>query len=441
MGSIVVSGLGKAYRQYASRWARLAEWLLPGVGQRHKLKWVLRDIDFSIKPGESVGLIGVNGAGKSTLLKLITGTAQPTTGSVFLQGRVAALLELGMGFHPDFTGRQNALMSGQLLGMKVEEVQALMPDIEAFAEIGEHIDQPVRVYSSGMQVRLAFAVATCVRPDILIVDEALAVGDVFFQQKCFARIESFVKAGTTLLFVSHSAGTVLNICDRCIFLRGGAVAFDGAPADALDLYQAELLTRLDQAPDAIRVQHAAAPAPLAAPEAAPEADTAPAEPATLRTPLTGKTGSIATAAADCVGVRLFDAQGNERTTLLADQQATLQIDYLLHQDVADPHVGFKIRNRYGVVLFETNSYCMRRAPGPVAAGSVLSARFSLPLSLFPDEYTITVGLGAGGHGEGSFDNVLNYLHEVHSFTVAPNPDAIVWSGLVNLHPQLQFSTR
>jgi lipopolysaccharide transport system ATP-binding protein len=431
MGAITVSRLGKAYRQYSSRWARLAEWLLPGGRARHKLNWVLRDIDFSIAPGESVGLIGVNGAGKSTLLKLITGTTQATTGSVALQGRVAALLELGMGFHPDFTGRQNAVMSGQLLGMTVAEVQALMPEIEAFAEIGEHIDQPVRVYSSGMQVRLAFAVATCVRPDILVVDEALAVGDVFFQQKCFARIESFVKAGTTLLFVSHSAGTVLNICDRCIFLRGGAVAFDGAPADALDLYQADLLTRLDLAPDQLRVQHAA-PAP---------ADASPAPLHTpLRTPLSGKTGSIATGAADCVGVRLFDVRGSERTTLPADQQITLQIDYLLHQDVADPHVGFKIRNRYGVVLFETNSYCMRRPHGPVAAGSVLSARFSLPLALFPDEYTITVGLGAGGHGAGSFDKVLNYLHEVHSFTVAPNPDAIVWSGLVNLHPQLQFST-
>jgi lipopolysaccharide transport system ATP-binding protein len=439
MGSIVVSGLGKAYRQYSSRWARLAEWLVPGVRPRHKLKWVLRDIDFAIAPGESVGLIGVNGAGKSTLLKLITGTAQPTAGSVSLQGRVAALLELGMGFHPDFTGRQNAIMAGQLLGMAVEEVQALMPEIEAFAEIGEHLDQPVRVYSSGMQVRLAFAVATCVRPDILIVDEALAVGDVFFQQKCFARIDRFVKAGTTLLFVSHSAGTILNICDRCIFLRGGAVAFDGAPADALDLYQAELLSRLDQAPDAIRVQLAPAAAPAEAAAVVTEAPAA--APSAGLAPLSGKTGSIATAAADCVGVRLFDAQGGERSTLLADQQATLQIDYLLHQDVADPHVGFKIRNRYGVVLFETNSYCMRRAPGPVAAGAVLSARFSLPLSLFPDEYTITVGLGAGGHGEGSFDNVLNYLHEVHSFTVAPNPDAIVWSGLVNLHPQLQFSTR
>ena len=424
MGAIVVNNPGKPYKQYPTRWSRLAEWLLPWPGPRHSLKWVLSDIQFEIKPGEAVGLIGVNGAGKSTLLKLITGTAQPTTGTIWTQGRVAALLELGMGFHPDFTGRQNVLIAGQLLGLSVEEITALMPAILEFAEIGEYIDQQVRVYSSGMQMRLAFAVATCVRPDILIVDEALAVGDVFFQQKCFARIESFTKAGTTLLFVSHSAGTILNICDRCIFLKGGRVAFDGDPADALDLYQAELLGRLDQAPDQIRIQGASA-APLPVEHKA----------------LAGKTGSITTASADCVGVRLLDQHGNERTSLLADQHATLQIDYLLHEDVADPHVGFKIRNRFGAVLFETNSYCMKKPPGPVAAGTVLTASFALPLSLFPDEYTVTVGLGAGGHGEGAFEKVLNYLHEVHSFVVVPNPNSITWSGLVNLQPQLQFSIR
>jgi len=424
MGAIVAQGLGKAYKQYRSRWARVADWVLPGE-PRHALKWVLQDISFAIRPGEAVGLIGVNGAGKSTLLKLITGTTQPTCGAVGLEGRVAALLELGMGFHPDFTGRQNAVLAGQLLGLTVEEIEARMADILEFADIGDYIDQPVRVYSSGMQVRLAFSVATCVRPDILIVDEALAVGDVFFQQKCYARIERFIQAGTTLLFVSHSAGTILNICDRCIFLRGGRIAFDGAPADALDLYQAELLGRADQAPDAIRIQ--------TAPVQAVERERMSA--------LAGKTGSITTKAADCVGVRLLDRHGHERTTLVADEPATLQIDYLLHEDVADPHVGFKIRNRFGAVLFETNSYCMRRAPGPAAAGAVLSASFSLNLNLFPDEYTLTVGLGAGGHGEGSFEKVLNYLHEVHSFVVAPNPASITWGGLVNLHPQLQFSVR
>ncbi len=425
MGSITVRQLGKAYKQYPKRWSRLGEWLLPLLGPRHSLKWVLQDIDFHIEAGESVGLIGVNGAGKSTLLKLITGTTQPSIGTITSQGRIAALLELGMGFHPDFTGRQNVLIAGQLLGLTIEEITALMPQILEFAEIGDYIDQQVRVYSSGMQMRLAFSVATCVRPDILIVDEALAVGDVFFQQKCFGRIESFTKAGTTLLFVSHSAGTILNICDRCIFLRGGRVAFDGAPADALDLYQADLLGRLDQAPDKLQVRPASAPV----------------IPREQLVALTGKTGSITTPSADCVGVRLLDADGSERTTLVADRAVTLQIDYLFHEDASDPHVGFKIRNRFGAVLFETNSYCMGQGFGPAHAGTVLTASFALPLTLFPDEYTITVGLGNGGHGEGAFENVLNYLHEALAFVVAPNPDAIVWSGLVNLQPQLQFSTR
>ncbi|MES3023509.1 MAG: ATP-binding cassette domain-containing protein, partial [Pseudomonadota bacterium] len=177
MGAIHVSGLGKAYKQYRSQAARVAEWVLPFAGPRHKLKWVLRDINFQVAAGESVGLIGINGAGKSTLLKLITGTTQPTTGSVATSGQVAALLELGMGFHPDFSGRQNVLMAGQLLGLSNPDIASLMPHIEAFADIGDYLDQPVRVYSSGMQMRLAFSVATARRPDVLIVDEALSVGD------------------------------------------------------------------------------------------------------------------------------------------------------------------------------------------------------------------------------------------------------------------------
>ena len=188
MGTIHVSSLGKAYKQYRTRWSRLAEWVLPFLGLRHTLKWVLKDISFRVEPGEAVGIIGINGAGKSTLLKLITGTAQPTTGSVQITGRLTALLELGMGFHPDFTGRQNAFMAGQLIGLSGAEITALMPQIEAFAEIGDYIDQPVRVYSSGMQMRLAFSLATAKRPDVLIVDEALSVGDAYFQHKSFERI-------------------------------------------------------------------------------------------------------------------------------------------------------------------------------------------------------------------------------------------------------------
>src|SRR5690606_20543955 len=172
MGSIIVSELGKAYRQYPTRWSRLAEWLLPGARSRHQLHWVLIDVSLQMSPGETLGNLGVNGAGKRTLLHMFTGTTELTASSIRFEGRVAALLELGMGFHPEFTGRQNAIIAGQLLGMSVDELHDLMPAIEGFAEIGEYMDQPVRTYSSGMQMRLAFSVATCRRPDILIVDEA-----------------------------------------------------------------------------------------------------------------------------------------------------------------------------------------------------------------------------------------------------------------------------
>ncbi|MDD2547725.1 MAG: ABC transporter ATP-binding protein, partial [Burkholderiaceae bacterium] len=214
-GSIELFDLGKAYKRYPNRWARLREWLQPGA-PRHELQWVLKGLNLRVAPGQAVGVIGRNGAGKSTLLKMITGTSTPTQGHVTLQGRVAALLELGMGFHPDFTGRQNAWMAAQLLGLADAEIAASMPGIEAFAEIGRYIDEPVRTYSSGMQVRLAFSVATAVRPDVLIVDEALAVGDVYFQHKCYARIRGFRAQGTTLLFVSHDPGAIKSLCDRAV---------------------------------------------------------------------------------------------------------------------------------------------------------------------------------------------------------------------------------
>jgi len=420
MGTISVRHLGKAYKQYPTRWSRLREWLLPFGGARHRLKWILKDVNFEVAAGEAVALIGVNGAGKSTLLKLITGTTQPTTGGVAMHGRVAALLELGMGFHPDFSGRQNVVMSGQLMGMEAADIEALMPEIEAFAGIGEYIDQPVRIYSSGMQMRLAFSVATCVRPDILIVDEALAVGDVFFQQKCFDRIRAFTDSGTTLLFVSHSMGTVMNICDRALYIRNGELAFDGAPRTAADRYQAELLGLDGHAHE----------------DGAPVAGVA--ERLRDAVVLGGSEGSIATAAADCIGVAFVRPDGAPQTSIIADHNVRLRVEYRANRDLDDPHVGFKIRNRHGVVLFETNTYCMREHPGPVRAGGLLSASFNFRMALAPDEYTITVGLGNGGYDEGSFREVLNYLHEVSGFVVLPNSESILWSGMANLAPRLDL---
>ncbi|MET0322717.1 MAG: ABC transporter ATP-binding protein [Duganella sp.] len=451
-GAIAIAGLGKAYKQYPTRRARLREWLLPWGGPRHRAHWVLRDLDVHIGAGEAVALVGVNGAGKSTLLKLITGTTQPTAGTVTASGRVAALLELGLGFHPDFTGRQNAVMAAQLMGLDAARIAALMPAIEAFAGIGDYLDQPVRVYSSGMQMRLAFSVATCERPDILIVDEALAVGDVFFQQKCFDRIRSFTAAGTTLLLVSHSMGTVLSMCTRALYLHQGRLAFDGAPRTAADRYQAELLGQAVGAAPASASASASAsvstPAPASVPATVPASASAPAPawaaPSSEEAPaggMVGADGSIVSAGAACMGAVFVDAAGVPLTTIIADQQVRLRIDYRLHRDLDDPHIGFKIRNRHGVVLFETNSYCMRERPGPARAGDVLSAGFTFAMTLAPEDYTLTVGLSNGGYDEGSFREVLNNLHEVSAFTVLPDTAAIRWAGMANLAPRFDCTRR
>lgn len=230
------SGLGKSYRTFNSHWHRVKGWLT-GAPTHFTDHWVLRNVSFSIASGESIGVLGRNGAGKSTLLKMIAGTLAPTEGSVSIGGRISAILELGMGFSPEFTGRQNVFHACGLLGHGRSEIEEVMTWIEDFADIGEYFDQPLRVYSSGMQMRLAFAVATAFQPSILIVDEALSVGDAAFQRKSFRRIEEFLASGTTLLFVSHDTETIKRNCNRAIWLHDGKVELDGASKPVCDAYE------------------------------------------------------------------------------------------------------------------------------------------------------------------------------------------------------------
>ena len=238
MNIIQVKDLGKCYKRYPTHWARLGEWLSGGLHNFHEKLWALRNISFHVLSGESIGIIGQNGSGKSTLLKILTGTTQPTEGEIFASGRISALLELGMGFHPEFTGKENAELACQMMGIGNEETKALLPQIVDFSELGDYLTQPLRVYSTGMQMRLAFSTATVVRPDVLIVDEALAVGDTYFQHKCMQRIRSYKEQGTTLLFVSHDPAAVKSLCDRAILLDQGVLIRDGLPEEVLDYYNA-----------------------------------------------------------------------------------------------------------------------------------------------------------------------------------------------------------
>lgn len=362
MGTITVTNLGKAYKQYPNRWSRLAEWLIPGHRSRHTLRWVLQEVDFKVNPGEAVGIIGINGAGKSTLLKMIAGTTQPTTGHVHITGRVAALLELGMGFHPDFTGRQNAYMAGQLLGYRVEEIARLMPEIEAFAEIGEYIDQPVRVYSSGMQVRLAFSVATAHRPDVLIVDEALSVGDAYFQHKSFDRIREFRKLGTTLLIVSHDKGAIQSICDRAILLNAGKLAMEGEPEAVMDYYNAMLANNQNQ---------------------------------TVKQEVTveGKIQTVSgTREANVVDIALLDVSGNRVEMVDVGQPVILRVLVKTNCNIERLVLGYGIKDRLGQVVYGTNTYLKQQVLENIPAASDICFDIAFPANLGPGNYSVQTAL-------------------------------------------------
>lgn len=364
MGTISITNLGKAYKQYPTRWSRLAEWLVPFSKPRHQLHWVLQDINFTVNPGEAVGIIGINGAGKSTLLKMITGTTQPTTGNVKITGRVAAMLELGMGFHPDFTGRQNAYMSGQLLGMSVEEITRLMPEIEAFADIGDYMDQPVRVYSSGMQMRVAFSVATARRPDVLIVDEALSVGDAYFQHKSFDRIRQYRKQGTTLLIVSHDKGAIQSICDRAILLDAGRLAKQGEPEAIMDYYNAMIAQK---------------------------------ENSTIEQ-TTSETGKVQTTsgsgAAEIESAVILNSEGKPVEVVNVGEKITLLITVRANEHLPELVLGYLIKDRLGQPIFGTNTFHLGASQKDVENGERITYQFSFPANMGEGSYSVTLALHA-----------------------------------------------
>jgi lipopolysaccharide transport system ATP-binding protein len=393
MGKISVQNVGKAYKQYPNRWSRLAEWVLPFGEKRHQLKWILQDVNFEISPGESVAIVGVNGAGKSTLLKMITGTTQPTTGRIELSGRTSALLELGMGFHPEFTGVQNVLMAGQLLGIELHELHELLPSIQAFADIGDYIHQPVRVYSSGMQVRLAFAVATAIRPDILIVDEALSVGDAYFQAKCFQRINDYKAQGTTLLLVTHSPSDVVTHCERAIFLKNGRIALDASAREVSNRYLDELFGKKT--------------AEVAQAEGATDLPTADQAIEILgddhKDVFATRPGYLASehrwghGGASIVDY-LIRSEGHTYPTRI-ESNAQVECIFKVHfqSDHAQVVAGLLIKTLEGVFLYGTNSFLASEGREVLrgVAGETRVFRFRLPAHLNEGQYLVSLGISSG----------------------------------------------
>jgi ABC-type polysaccharide/polyol phosphate transport system ATPase subunit len=373
-----VEKVSKQYRIYERPGDRLKESLTRGFLRRHKEFWALRDVEFEVEAGTTVGIVGPNGCGKSTLLQIIAGTLAPTHGDVWHEGRIAALLELGAGFDPEFTGVENVFMNASLLGLTHRETEAVFPAIERFAEIGPFLYQPVKTYSSGMFVRLAFAIAASVEPDILVIDEALAVGDAVFQHRCLRRLKELHERGTTVLFVSHDAAAVRALCSRALLLRGGQVVADGKPADVLNRYQKIIMER-EEAYEA-ESPATGTPAPVAQP-AAPQ----------ISKPLNFNyrhgDGSAEIVSADLTG------PGDRAVEIVeSGESLSLRLIARFHQDVEEPVIGFLIKNRHGIHAYGTNTKELQIEFGSVRRGETVEVTFSFDCWLGIDQYSISLAV-------------------------------------------------
>lgn len=361
---LCATNLGKAFRRYRREWHRVLTWFNIPVYPIAEY-WALRHVSFTVGPGEAVGIIGQNGAGKSTLLKLITGTLKPNEGNVQVNGRIAAILELGMGFNPELTGRQNIYHSAGLMGFSRSKIDAAIPEIEGFAEIGKYFDQPLRTYSSGMQMRVAFSVVTAFRPEILIVDEALSVGDSYFQHKSFDRIRQFKKEGTALLFVTHGMEAVRSLCDRVILLDEGRVLKDGRPDEVVDYYNA-LIAEKENAKVHVEQRRE-------------------------------KNGWVLTKSgtgeARIRKLQLLDTEsGKEISVARVGQAVELRLEAFIHIDITQLVLGYMIRDKQGHVIWGTNTWHTHQIQEGVKSGEVVVFKLPFICTLGPGSYSVSPAL-------------------------------------------------
>jgi ABC-type polysaccharide/polyol phosphate transport system ATPase subunit len=394
-----IQGISKVYRLFDKPSDRLKQ-LAPFVSMRPKEFWALRDITFEVGKGEIVSLIGPNGCGKSTLLQIVSGILEPTSGRVVTRGRLAALLELGAGFNPEFTGRENVFLNGEILGFSPPEIARMLPGIEEFAGIGDFIDRPVKEYSSGMYVRLAFATAIHVDPEILIVDEALAVGDAIFANRCIRKFEELKGKGVTILFVSHDLGLVKQLSHRAVFLLNGQIEAIGSPKEVIDRYIGMVLER--QKSDREKSQRATS----------------------LRSSFRHGDGS-----SEVLDVQLLDEEGRSSLAFLSGQTMEIRIRTRYHRRTEQPMVGILIRTRIGTDVYGTNTRVEKFDTGIVEPGEEVEITFRFKCDLTPQQYTLTV---ATQNPDGSSHD---WLDDVLAFDVVSERHA---AGLVNFRAQIDW---
>lgn len=395
--AIRVENLSKCYQIYDKPQHRLWQGLFRGRKQFFREFWALRDVSFEVRRGETLGIVGRNGSGKSTLLQMICGTLTPTSGTIEVRGRVGALLELGAGFNPEFTGRENVYMNGGVLGLTRAEIDARYEDIVAFADIGEFVDQPLKTYSSGMYVRLAFAVIASIDADVLVIDEALAVGDAVFTQKCMRFLRRFQEAGT-ILFVSHDTGAVLNLCGRAVWLHQGvAMRADNAK----EVIEAYVRSNIEETQGEVGVPEVTRGNASVLDDVIVPSDTelgAIAERASEEGFRFGESrNSFGRGGASIEAVALIGENGEHRVTVAGGEAITLRITVRALQDIQSAIVGFHFKDRLGQVVFGENTFLATRA-APVELGlgesAIADFRFRVP-HLKTGEYTLDVAIAEG----------------------------------------------
>lgn len=418
---VSVSNLSKCYGSSKSPadhlFGRLAPFFFPRRKSSGKGFLALQNVSFQLFKGRSLGIIGLNGCGKSTLLQILAGTVTPTSGEVQTNGKVAALLELGAGFNPDFSGRENARLNASLLGLSDFEIEERIDEIIAFADIGAFIDQPVRTYSSGMIVRLGFAVVAHVRPHLLLVDEALAVGDFLFQQKCLRAMKNLQAGGCSLIFVSHSMDMILETCEDALLLKNGIPAFHGPAKDAARLYEKQvLLNELKDRTSTIS-------------QGSPEEDLKPSSPSISDTSLLPEL-DLSTGAATLLSSEILSPTGELRRQVLTGDTIFIRFSVRFEEPCDEPHFGFRFRDSLGRIAFGYTTYAMGERPPAASKGDVLSLRFKVQQRLAPGPYALALGCATGAYGypHAQWEKVLFLHNDLLSFEVLLPEGLGHWEG-------------
>lgn len=397
--AIQVKHLDKMYKLYNKPSDRLRETLGFKVPVREH--YALRDVNFQVERGETVGIIGTNGSGKSTILKIITGVLNPTAGDVKVDGRISALLELGAGFNMEYTGIENVYLNGTMMGFSKEEVDARLQDILDFADIGDFVYQPVKSYSSGMFVRLAFAVAINIDPEILIVDEALSVGDVFFQAKCYRKFEEFKKMGKTILFVSHDLSSISRYCDRVILLNKGVKLEEGSPKQMVDMYK-QLLVGQD-------------------PAKAEEKKEEQKESWSQQFQVNPNMLEYGTKLAEIVDFAVLDDKDRCTNTIEKSSSFRIRMKVVFHQDIQEPIMAYTFKDIKGTEITGTNTLFEKKSVEHSQAGDSCTVTFEQEMFLQGGEYLLS--FGCTGYKDGEF-TVFHRLYDACNITVVSNKNTV-----------------